>query len=133
MIEFYFEIRAVHIGSVILSGLIFFLRGVGLHAFKASWPMAAPVRFTSYTVDTVLLTSAMMLTVILQQYPLADHWLTVKVALLIIYIVLGAYGLKYAKTPRARLGFWLAALTLYLYIVSVARAHDPLGIFTLLF
>ena len=31
--------------------------------------MAAPLRFLSYTIDTVLLTAALMLATILHQYP----------------------------------------------------------------
>jgi uncharacterized membrane protein SirB2 len=68
-----------------------------------------------------------MLATILHQYPFVQAWLTVKVLLLIVYVVLGVYAFKYAKTRRSRWGFWLAALVVFLAIVSVARAHHPLG------
>ncbi len=65
MIEFYAEIRLVHIWSVIASGMIFFLRGLALLAGQGKAPgriaMSMPVKLTSYTVDTVLLTAALML------------------------------------------------------------------------
>lgn len=131
MIEYYLEIRMVHITSIILSGSLFFLRGLGLHLFKSPLGMTAPVRYLSYTIDTVLLTSALMLMVTIGQYPFVDSWLTVKVLLVVAYIVLGAYGLKYGRTERVRMACWLAALVVFAYIVTIARAHDPLGLFSL--
>jgi len=126
MIEFYPEIKLVHVAAVIASGLLFFVRGLALN-LGASWPMAWPLRYLSYTIDTVLLTAALMLVTILHQYPFVQAWLTVKVLLLIVYIVLGIYAFKYAKTRGARWGYWLGALAVFLFIVSVARAHNPLG------
>ena len=47
-----------------------------------------------------------------------------------VYIVLGSFALKRARTPRGCApGATLAALAVFLFIVSVARAHHPLGIF----
>ena len=128
MEPFYLEIRNIHIGSVLASGALFLLRGAGVNIFKASWPMWAPVRYLSYTIDTVLLTAALMLMTIVQQYPFVHHWLTVKVLLLIVYIALGSSALKQGKTRKRRLGFFAAALIVFAFIISVARAHDPLGI-----
>jgi uncharacterized membrane protein SirB2 len=126
MIEFYPDIKWVHVAAVIASGTLFAVRGLALN-LGASWPMAGPVRYLSYTIDTVLLTAALMLATILHQYPFVQAWLTVKVLLLIVYVALGVYAFKYAKTRRSRWGFWLAALVIFLAIVSVARAHHPLG------
>ncbi|HYD89290.1 MAG TPA: SirB2 family protein [Vitreimonas sp.] len=132
MEEFYLQIRNVHIGSVLASGGLFLLRGLGVNLFNASWPMWAPVRYLSYTIDTVLLTAALMLMTIVHQYPFVHHWLTVKVLLLVVYIVLGSFALKRGKTRNARLGFFLSALAVFAFIFSVARAHNPLGVFSFL-
>jgi uncharacterized membrane protein SirB2 len=94
-----------------------------------AWPMFAPLRYLSYTIDTVLLTAALMLATILHQYPFVHAWLTVKVLLLVVYIVLGTLALKRARTRTARRWCFAAALLVYLFIISVARAHQPLGIF----
>jgi uncharacterized membrane protein SirB2 len=128
MEAFYLEIRNVHIGAVLASGALFVLRGAGVNLLNASWPMWAPVRYLSYAIDTTLLTAALMLMTIVHQYPFVHAWLTVKVVLLVAYIVLGSYALKRAKTRRARLGFYAAALVVFAFIISVARAHDPLGL-----
>jgi uncharacterized membrane protein SirB2 len=131
MIEFYSEIKAVHIAAVIASGLLFLLRG-GAVQLGASWAMAAPLRYLSYTIDTVLLTAALMLATIIHQFPFVQGWLTAKVLLLVVYIVLGSFALKRGRTRAVRTSCWIAALLVYLFIFSIARAHNPLGIVALL-
>lgn len=132
MIEFYPQLRLVHIVAVFVSGGLFFLRGLALFAgpgWAVAGAMALPVRLLSYTIDTVLLTAALMLMTIVQQYPFVDAWLTVKVLLLVAYIVLGLIAFRLARTPSARVGAFVAALCVYGYIISVAWSHDPLGVF----
>ncbi len=131
MIEFYPQIRTVHIVAVIASGLLFLLRG-GAVQLGAQWAMAAPLRYLSYSIDTVLLTAALMLVTILHQYPFVHGWLTAKVVLLVVYVVLGSLALKRGRTPAVRTACWIAALLVYLFIISIARAHSPFGIATLL-
>lgn len=132
MIELYPQIKWVHVAAVIASGNLFALRGLA-QIMGARWTMAAPLRFLSYGIDTTLLTAALMLATILHQYPFVHAWLTVKVSLLIVYIVLGTFALKRARTRAVRIGCFVAALAVYLFIVSVARAHHPLGVFSRLF
>jgi uncharacterized membrane protein SirB2 len=126
VIEFYPEVRLVHIVAVFASGGLFMVRGLALFA-GARWALAAPLRYLSYTIDTVLLTAAIMLTTIVQQYPFIHAWLTMKVLLLIVYIVLGIFAFWKGPTRTVRIGCWLAALAVYAFIYSVAHAHDPLG------
>jgi len=108
-------------------GTLFALRGAGVLG-GAAWPMWAPLRYLTYTIDTVLLTAALMLVTILHQYPFVNGWLTAKVCLLVVYIVLGTFALRRAQTLRARGWCYLAALAVFLFIVSIARAHSPWGI-----
>ena len=126
MIEFYPEIRLAHLLAVAASGALFFVRGLARVA-GAGWPRAAPLRYLSYTIDSVLLTAALMLVTILRQYPFAQAWLTVKVLLLVVYVVLGFLAFWKARTRAARATLWVAALAVYAFIVSVARAHHPFG------
>ena len=93
---------------------------------------AAFLRVASYAIDTTLLTAALMLVTILHQYPFVQAWLTAKVLLLVIYIVLGALALKRGKTRMVQVSCYFAALVVYLFIVSIARAHDPWGVFAAL-
>lgn len=127
MIEFYAQIRWVHIACIIASGSLFLLRGSLVLAGKQRIAMLAPLRFLSYGIDTVLLSAALMLLTILPHAMFANGWLTVKLALVVVYIVLGSVALKPGRTARARTIAFVAALTVYLGIIAIARTHDPMG------
>jgi uncharacterized membrane protein SirB2 len=113
---------------VFASGGLFFLRGALLFSGRR-WAMAAPVRWLAWTIDTVLLTAALMLMTIVHQYPFVHAWLTVKVVLLVVYIALGFVAFWKARSLAAHVSAWAAALAVFAYIYTVARAHHPLGIF----
>ncbi len=126
MIEFYPQARAVHIGAVLCSGTLFALRGVGVLA-GARWPMSAALRWSSYAIDTVLLTAALVLVAMLPAALFANHWLTVKLVLLIAYIALGSLALKRGRSARVRAICFVAALAALAAMVGIARTHQPLG------
>lgn len=126
MIAYYLQIKMVHVLAVLLSGSLFALRGAATLAGHR-WPMAAPLRYLSYTVDTVLLTAALMLFTLLPGAMFANGWLATKIVLLVVYIVLGTLALKRAPTPRVRAIAYVAALVVYATMISIARAHHPLG------
>ena len=128
MEPFYLEIRAAHIGAVAASGILLFIRAVAFNVTGAKWAMSWPIRLLSYTIDTVLLTAAMMLTTVIRQYPFVDNWLTMKLLLLVVYIFLGYRSLR-ASTPAIRWASLVGAALVYAFIISIATAHNPLGIF----
>lgn len=129
MTDYYMALRHLHILAVALSGSLFLFRGLGIFA-GAGWPKASPVRYLSYAIDTVLLVAAILLTIVIQQYPFVQAWLTVKVVLLIVYIALGILAFRDGRPLALRIGFWLLALATFLFIISVAVTHHPLGIFS---
>lgn len=131
MIEFYPQIKFVHIACALLSVTLFALRG-GLMLAGSSAANAAPLRYLSYAIDTTLLTAAFMLMTVLHVYPGAVAWLTVKVILIVVYIVLGAIALRRGRTRRARAIAFAAALAVFAFVVSIARTHHPLGAFAAL-
>ena len=126
MIEFYPQIRTAHIGAVWASGALFALRAAGtLRGMR--WPLAAPLRYLSYSIDTALLTAALMLVAILPAAVFANHWLTAKLVLLVIYVVLGSFALKRGRTGRVRGICFSIAVVVYALMIGIARAHQPLG------
>jgi uncharacterized membrane protein SirB2 len=127
MLEFYPQIKWVHIACVLASGALFALRGLLLQAGHAGAAQWEPVRWLSYAIDTTLLTAALMLLSILPHALYANGWLATKLALLVAYVVLGTLALKRARTPRSRRIFYVAALATYVYMLGVARMHHPLG------
>ncbi len=127
MAEFYLQIRLAHVIFVCCSGSLFAARGLMVLARVPGADHRA-LRWVSYAIDTCLLTAALMLVTILHQYPFVQAWLTVKVLLLAVYVVLGVYALRRGRTPAARLAAYVAALLVFLFIASVAYWHDPRGV-----
>jgi uncharacterized membrane protein SirB2 len=122
----YLALKHLHLTTVILSFALFVLRGLWMLVdspqLQRRW-----VRIAPHLIDTVLLASAIGLTLILQQYPFVNSWLTAKVLALIAYIVLGGIALRRGPTRTIRAAAWVAALATFGYIVSVALTRDPLG------
>lgn len=130
MIEYYLEIRQVHIYAILTSGGLLLLRGLAILA-GARWVTSAPFRYLDYSIHTVILTAAMMLMVITEQYPFVQGWLTIKVTLYLAYLTLSLMALQPQPVARKkRTMLWLSALLVFGFIYSVARARHPLGLFS---
>lgn len=122
----YSALKHLHLTTIVLTFCLFILRGVWMLTdsprLQQRW-----VRIAPHLIDTILLASAIGLTIILSQYPLVDSWLSAKVLGLIVYIILGSIALKYGTTKPIRVAAWFAALAVFGYIVSVALTRNPLG------
>lgn len=120
----YALLKMIHVSSVILSYSLFFLRGIWLIRdstnLRQRW-----VKILPHIIDTVLLTSAVFLAMVIQQNPLQDSWLTAKVAGLLLYIALGMVAIRFGKTRRAKIIAWVAAQCVFIYIVLVAITKSP--------
>jgi uncharacterized membrane protein SirB2 len=122
----YLTLKTIHVGSVAMSYVLFFVRGVWMMRdsprLHERW-----VRVVPHLVDTVLLASAVTMAVMIRQYPFEANWLTAKVIGLVIYIALGMIALRFGNTRSTRVMAWVAAQIVFLYIVSVAVTRDPLA------
>jgi len=127
MIEFYAQIKLVHIGAVLISGSLFLVRGGLVMADRQAWALVAPMRFSSYAIDTILLTAALMLVSILPSAMFANGWLAMKLALLVPYVLAGTIALRRGRTPKVRWISYTLALASFAMMYSVARSHDPWG------
>lgn len=115
----YLLLRDLHITCVVLSGIGFFLRGVwrltDSPLYLRRWAKVLP-----HLIDTVLLSSAITLAVLSQQYPLEQPWLTAKVTGLLAYIGFGMAAFRFSGDKWRMAFFFVLALCAYGYIVSVA-------------
>lgn len=120
----YEMLKMIHVGSVIVSYTLFFLRGVWLmqasQKLRQRW-----VKILPHVVDTILLTSAIALASTIQQNPLDNSWLTAKVAGLLLYIGLGMIAIRFGKNRRTKIMAWIAAQCVFIYIVLVALTKSP--------
>jgi uncharacterized membrane protein SirB2 len=74
-------------------------------------------------VDSLLLLSAIALVVMSRQYPFRVDWITIKLVLLITYIVLGTFALKRGKTRQSRsLCYGLALVNIAaIFLVAILK------------
>jgi uncharacterized membrane protein SirB2 len=125
MIMSYAALKMIHVTSVAISYLLFSLRSVwmmqGSAALQQRW-----VKITPHVVDTVLLTSAIALAIMIHQNPIHNPWLSAKVVGLLLYIGFGMMALRFGKTRKARISAWIAAQIVFFYIVLVAVTKNPL-------
>jgi len=115
----YLAFKHFHMLCVASSGSLFLLRGVWM---LGDSPMLARrwVKVLPHVVDTLLLASALVMVIWSAQYPFVQGWLTAKLVALLAYIVLGTIALKQGKTKPIRIGAFVAALMVFVYIASVA-------------
>jgi uncharacterized membrane protein SirB2 len=122
----YADVKLVHQASVALSFLGFFARGTGSLA-GAAWVTGRVARTLPHLVDTVLLVSAIVLAWMLRLSPLDAPWLMAKILGLLAYIGLGMIALKPGRPLGVRAAAWVGAISVFVYIVSVALTKDPRG------
>jgi uncharacterized membrane protein SirB2 len=115
-----------HLALVVGSVGVFAVRGVGVLQGQG-WPLSPGWRRLSVVLDSALLAAGASLWWLLQLNPLHTPWLGLKLALLLVYIVLGSMALRRAPSPRARALFLLAALLCVAFMASIALARHPLG------
>ena len=124
----YVFLKYAHITFALISGGFFFIRGVWMLR-NPSWLAKRWVRVLPHVNDTLLLACAIGLMLHIEQYPFVDGWLTAKVLALLLYIISGTIALKRVKTKAIRIMAFGFALFCYLYMLSVALNHHPLGAF----
>lgn len=117
-------LKGIHVTTVCVTLGLFILRSA--LAFRHSPNLRHPVlRWLPHANDTVLLGSALGAAALLGQYPFVNDWLTAKVLALLLYIALGHVALWRVRNDRQRALWTAAALAVFVYIVLVARCHDP--------
>lgn len=129
MIPSYPSLLALHVTCVATSGALFVVRWVAMF-YGAHWPGARGVRRLSYGVDTLLLAAGATMAGLAHLSLVSSPWLAVKLLLLVVYVILGSFALKRARTRSGKLICFVSAITTLLFMVSIAVTKAPLGIFS---
>lgn len=115
----YAALKGLHMTCAALSFTLFFLRGWSrfhggrLHA--ARWARIAP-----HIVDTVLLSAAVAMAVQVFAVPAMRHFVLVKLAGAIVYILLGMAAFRWLRSQEARRRAWWAALAVFVVLAAFA-------------
>jgi uncharacterized membrane protein SirB2 len=119
----YTTLKLVHLCAAILSIAGFLLRGYwmmnGSAMLQRSW-----VRILPHVIDTVFLLAGISLIVILHLQMMANHWLAIKIAALLVYIVLGAIALRRGRSKKIRITAFVLAVLTFAYIAGVALSKS---------
>lgn len=108
----YMMVKHLHLTLIAVSVLFFITRYIWVMTDSAMMQKKW-VKIVPHIVDTFLLISAMVLCVLLSQYPFATGWLTEKFIGLLLYIFFGLLALKIAKDKKIKtIGFVLAIGTI---------------------
>ena len=127
----YPDLRMLHIVFACVSFLGFAVRGLWM---MSDSPMLSQrwVRRLPHLNDTLLLAAAIGLAAMSGQLPWTHSWLAAKIGGLLAYIGFGVVALRPGRPKPIRVAAWLAALTCFAWIVSVARLKNPWGFLALL-
>ncbi|PCI77570.1 MAG: regulator SirB [SAR86 cluster bacterium] len=122
--DFYLPIKTAHMSLAMISLLGFIIRGwwaINSSALlQQRWVKNAP-----HIVDTLLLTTAVLLMIILGQHPGNQGWILAKLIALVFYIGFGTLAIKRAPTRATKILFFGLAIATFAYIIGVAIAHHP--------
>lgn len=121
----YFVIKHIHMTAAGLSLLLFVIRAWWSvresSALQNRWVKTLP-----HVIDTVLLVAGVVLAAMIGPN---QPWILAKIVLLLAYIGVGTVAIKRGKTPQQRGIAAVVAVAIFLYIVGIAIAHNPLSWF----
>ena len=105
----YILLKQIHIMLAVTTLINFVIRGywmiIDSSLLHSKWVKTIP-----HVIDTLLLSSAVALMIMAGFYPWFFDWVTAKILLLLLYIVLGTIALKRGKTKAQRIAAFIAAL-----------------------
>jgi len=117
----YAAVKHLHIAAVVASWCLFFVRGLWMIAdsprLQARW-----VRIVPHVNDTILLLAGVYLATLVGLQP----WIVAKLVALAAYILIGMVAITRGRTKSVRVGAWVAAQCVFLYIIAVAVRKNPL-------
>ncbi len=85
------------------------------------------MKISPHVIDSLLLASAIVLTIQISQYPFVDAWLTSKVLALLAYIVAGNIALKRGRSKKIRIVAGIVSILIFLFMINVAVTKNAMG------
>ena len=115
---FYETLKLAHISCVVISGSLFIYRyaRLSLHPDQA---LPKPLKVLPHINDTVLLSCAIGMLVLIGLNPFTTPWLLAKILALLVYIALGAICMRSLPGSRRQTVSFVAAISVFAYILLV--------------
>jgi uncharacterized membrane protein SirB2 len=112
-------LKIVHVLCAIISIVGFLYRG----SLKLTRPAALSkkwLKISPHIVDTLLLATGLVMLFQLHYYPTQHNWMATKLVMVIIYIMLGMFTLRFTHNRMHTIVAFIAALLCYTYIIMIA-------------
>ena len=117
--SWYLILKHAHITFAVISFLGFSLRGYWM-VMESALLQTKAAKILPHLNDTLLLGTAIALVVMTRQYPIVVGWVTLKILLLILYIVFGTFALKRGRNKALRIKLLMASVVVVPGIFLVA-------------
>lgn len=95
----YIALKHAHLTFILLSVVLFYFRFYKVQIAGQTLPKF--LKILPHIIDTLLIATAIGLCIVIQQYPIMQNWLTIKVLFVIAYIVFAALAIKATNKQRA--------------------------------
>ena len=112
-------LKHAHITFAVISFIGFSLRGYWM-VMESALLQTKAAKILPHLNDTLLLGTAIALVVMTRQYPIVVGWVTLKILMLILYIVFGTFALKRGRNKALRIKFLMASVVVVPGIFLVA-------------
>lgn len=120
---FYYLLKMVHVASVVISGSLFVYRYARL-SLHPDQPLPKALKVLPHINDTVLLSCAIAMLILLDLNPFSTPWLLAKIVSLLVYIVLGAICMRSLPGSRRQTVSFVAAISVFAYILLVGLSKQ---------
>ena len=120
---FYNLLKLGHIACVVISGSLFVYRYARLR-MHPDQPLAKALKVLPHINDTVLLSCAIGMLILIGLNPFTTPWLLAKIVALLVYIVLGAICMRSLPGSRRQAVSFVAAISVFAYILLVGMSKQ---------
>ena len=124
-------LKTIHMCCALISFTGFLFRAY-LMVNDSKWLNHKIVLVTPHLVDTVFLLSGFSMAFVLNMGLFAQGWLTLKIFLLMFYLLFVGIALNRGKTKSIRIGCFFLAIFTFLYIVGIAVNKTGISWFALI-
>jgi uncharacterized membrane protein SirB2 len=115
----YLTLKLVHMSCAMLTIAGFLVRGYWMMTDSALLQNRA-TKIAPHIIDTLFLLSGVAIIYVLNIQVMSQPWLLAKFAGLIVYIALGVIALRPGRSAQIRAIAFVAAVSVFAYIVGVA-------------
>ena len=124
-------LKTIHMCCALISFTGFLFRAY-LMVNDSKWLNHKIVLVTPHLVDTVFLLSGFSMAFVLNMGLFGQGWLTLKIFLLMFYLLFVGISLNRGKTKSIRIGSFFLAIVTFLYIVGIAVNKTGISWFAML-